>query len=339
MIRKLLSVGLCSAGMLALVGAGEVQAQEANQFLPNYAPVGYIPVDFLPDKGVSLTDPSTVGTVTSFATVGTATVEKTAEEQIAEEVDVVLEGVDHNLVVNGVPVSENVQRQVVKGVTYVSLLDMAKEMDETAKCSWNPNTKNATVTTEHLSLSAVGGQLYLVANGRYLYIEETVQQKGDDLLVPLHTLMRAFDAQLFWNGETGITSVITGSGGIVSGDSFYQSDNLFWLSRVVFAESGNQPLEGQMGVAMVVMNRVNRSAYPNTILGVISQQNQFSVYQNGALANRTPNASSIVAAKLVMDGGIVAELKNATHFDSLSVSWASRNLTRLAKIGGHSFYG
>lgn len=343
MIRKLLSVGLCSAGVLALVGAGEAQAQEANQFMPNYTPAGYIPVDFLPDKGADVAgsgsaDLSTSTTVTGFSTLGTAVVEQTVEEQ-TEEVEVELSGVDHSLVVDGVPVSDKVQRTVVKGVTYVSLIDMAKELDEYAVCSWDGNSKTATVTTENLTLSAVGGQLYFVANGRYLYVAETVQQQGEGLMVPLATLARAFDAQVFWNAETEITSVITGSGAILSGDAFYDADSLFWLSRVVFAESGNQPLEGQMGVAMVVMNRVSRPAYPNTILGVIAQQNQFSVYQNGALANRTPNANSIIASKLVMDGGIVAILKNATHFDSLAVSWASRNLTTLTKIGGHTFYG
>lgn len=347
MMRKLLSVGLCSVGVLTLVGAGEVQAQEA-EYLPNYTPAGYIPVDFLPKTGFVTN--TTAGQVpvsnqielnTSVISVaGTATVETTEEEELIE-VDVILENVDPYLVVDGVPVSDSVQRKVVKGVTYVSLLEMAKEFDENAVCNWDANTRTATVSTDKLQLTAMGGQLYLVANGRYFYVSETLQTnaEGDGLIVSLSMLAKAFDAELFWNAETDVTSVVTGSGGILSGDQFYNPDDLFWMSRVVYAESGNQPLEGQMGVAMVVLNRVERPAYPNTILGVLAQQNQFSVYQNGALAYRTPTENSIIAAKLVMEGGEVEILKNATHFDSLTVSWASQNLTTIVKIGGHTFYG
>ncbi len=354
MLRKLLSVGLCSAGILASVGAGEAQASEAESYMPNYTPAGYVPVDYLPSKGVSLASSVNMGSVaedttttveeglSTFVSASTATVEQTAEEEETElevEVDVVLEGVDHLLLVNGVPVSENVSRSVVNGVTYVSLLDMAKELDENAICSWSPNSKTAQVHSDYLNLTAVGGQCYVEANGRYLYVAEGLYADDNAIYVPLTTLARAFDAEVFWNDTNDVTTVATGTGGIMSGDRYYNADDLFWLSRVVYAESGNQPLDGQMGVAMVVLNRVERSAYPNTILGVISQANQFSVYQNGALANRTPTEISIIAAKLVMDGGEVAILKNATHFDSLSVSWASRNLTKLTKIGGHTFYG
>ena len=51
-----------------------------------------------------------------------------------------------------------------------------------------------------------------------------------------------------------------------------------------------------------------------------------------------PNENSVIAAKLVLDGGVVEETKGATHFDSCSNSWASRHKTCVAVIGGHRFY-
>ena len=46
----------------------------------------------------------------------------------------------------------------------------------------------------------------------------------------------------------------------------------------------------------------------------------------------------MIAAKLVLDGGVVEEVKNALYFDSAASSWASRNRTCVAVIGGHRFY-
>ena len=93
-----------------------------------------------------------------------------------------------------------------------------------------------------------------------------------------------------------------------------------------------------MAVAIVVMNRVASPIYPDTVEGVLAQKNQFSTYRSGKLAERTPNASSVIAAKLVLDGGVVEEVAEALYFDSSSNSWAARNRECIAVIGGHRFY-
>ena len=177
-----------------------------------------------------------------------------------------------------------------------------------------------------------------MANGRYLYVEDTVQVTEGRIILPLTVIAKCFDAQVKWNPENDVVSVIRGSGAIQPGDQFYDQENLFWLSRVIYAESGNQPLEGMMSVGNVVLNRVYSPVYPNTVLGVISQKNQFSTYRGGKLAKRTPNASSVVAAKLVMEGATVDETYGALYFDSCRNSWAARHKDCIAVIGGHKFY-
>lgn len=76
---------------------------------------------------------------------------------------------------------------------------------------------------------------------------------------------------------------------------------------MVYAESGNQSLDGKIAVANVVLNRVKSPIFPNTIEGVLAQKNQFPTYGSGSLAKRTPNEGSIIAAKLAMDGAVVEE--------------------------------
>ena len=194
--------------------------------------------------------------------------------------------------------------------------------------------------TDQLTLTAEVGQLYVEANGRYLYVSETVQlTPAGQVIVPLRVAAKAFDAAVGYDVATGVTTVTSGSGALQSGDSFYNPDDLFWLSRVIHKESGNQPMEGKMAVGNVVLNRVADPVFPDTVEGVLAQKNQFSTYKSGVLAATEPSQSSTIAAKLVMDGGVVEETKGALYFDSGSNSWAARNKDLIATIGGHKFYG
>lgn len=249
-----------------------------------------------------------------------------------------VEDMDRTLTVDGKPVSSEVNKTQQSGTTYVALVPMVTELDASAVMSWDGGSGTVTVNSSNLNLSATVGQLYLVANGRYLYIPEGVQVVNGRVVVPLSVLVEAFDASMTWDAANGVVAVTRGSGALTSADQYYNQDDLFWLSRIIYAESGNQPLEGMMAVGNVVLNRVNDPIYPNTIVDVLAQKNQFTSYQSGKLAYRTPNENSVIAAKLVMDGGVVEETRGATHFDSTGNSWASRNKTCVAVIGAHYFY-
>ena len=245
---------------------------------------------------------------------------------------------DSKLLINGKPAPEGISRSVQKGTTYVALEVLAKELAPAAQVSWDGST--VTVVTDQLTMTAKVGQLYVVANGRYLYVPEAVQlTQAGQAAVPLRAAAEAFGAQVGYDAATGVATVTSGSGAILSGDSFYNQDDLFWLSRVIYRESGNQSLEGQMAVGNVVLNRVASSIFPDTVESVLAQKNQFSCYKSGALAKTDPSKTSIIAAKLVMDGGVVEETRGALYFDSGANSWAARNKQHIATIGGHKFYG
>lgn len=245
--------------------------------------------------------------------------------------------VDSGLLIDGRPAPLELNRRAENGTTYVSLSVMAKQLEPAAQVTWDGATM--TVTTPKLSLTAQAGELYMVANGRYLYVQETVQNLGGgQISVPLRTVAKAFGAAVGYNSSTGVVTVTKGSGTILDGDSFYNQDDLFWLSRVIHRESGNQPTKGKMAVGNVVLNRVANPAFPNSVEGVLAQKNQFSSYATGAMAKTKPSQASTIAAKLVLDGGEVEETKGALFFDSSRNSWASRNKTYVATIGNHKFY-
>ena len=321
MTRKLFSMLLCAFALLLLMGAGTAPEEPA--------------AILAEEESAAASDSAALETESQISyEVSSQAVPAAAGADPVE----LAESTQGNLLVDGERAPAEVVMEIQDGVTYVPLAAMAQFLDESAQISWDSASSVVTVTTGKLSLSAQVGQLYLQANGRYLYLPEKVQMSGGRVTVPLWAVVEAFGATMTWDAATEVVSITRGSGAIQSGDSYYDQEDLFWLSRVIYAESGNQPLEGKMAVGNVVMNRVASPIYPNTVEGVLAQKNQFSTYKSGALADRTPNESSIIAAKLVLDGGEVEETEGAMYFDSNANSWAARNKECVAVIGGHKFY-
>ena len=318
MKHKLFSVVLCGFALILLTGAGAAEAE-----------TGVLLMD--EEIGEAAQQVETLYTEAELPETAVPAAEGVSPQELTEQIDTAL-------CVDGEYVSVEVARVQHDGVTYVALAPMAKELDESVQIGWDGSSSTVTVKSSKLSLTAKVGQLYIQANGRYLYVPEGVQMVGGKVTVPLSVLVKAFDARLSWDAASGTAVVNCGSGAIQSGDSYYNQDDLFWLSRIIQAECGNQPLEGRMAVGNVVLNRVKNPAFPSTVKGVLSQKNQFTTWKNGALAKRTPNATSVIAAKLVLDGGEVESTKGATFFDSKSNSWAARNKTCVAVIGNHKFY-
>lgn len=199
--------------------------------------------------------------------------------------------------------------------------------------------ETANVVEETLTFSAVSGDYYVVANGRYLYVEDCVQTIDGKVAVPVRTLAEVFNLNVGYDAETRqiqLTHQEGESAYILDGSSYYDEDILYWLSRIIYAESGNQAMSGRIAVGNVVMNRVASPLFPNTIKGVLFQKNQFSPAMSGSIY-REPNEGSVVAAKLVMDGAVV--LENALFFNRAGMNtFASRNRTYVATIGAHAFY-
>ena len=197
----------------------------------------------------------------------------------------------------------------------------------------------ANIEEETLNFRAEAGDCYVVANGRYLYVETLVQTIEGKVAVPVRTLAEVFNLDVGYDTVTRyiLLEKQDGSGAyILDGESYYDENILYWLSRIIYSESGNQSMEGQIAVGNVVMNRLNSPMFPNTIKGVLFQKNQFSPAMSGSIY-RTPRAMSVVAAKLVMDGAVV--LEDALFFNRAGMNtFAARNRIYVATIGAHAFY-
>ncbi|WP_253290759.1 cell wall hydrolase [Pseudoflavonifractor sp. MSJ-37] len=241
-----------------------------------------------------------------------------------------------NVVVDGKTAAANATIEVIDQNTYVAYWTVVKAMYPNATASWENGQSVARASG--LTLCVKPGAKYIVANGRYLYVAGGVRQNNGNMMVPAWVLAKALGAKSGWDEATQSVCFQSGTGPIASGDRFYNADDLYWLSRIIYAESGNQSLAGKIGVGNVILNRVKDSRFPSTVKGVIFQSGQFSPVRSGSIY-RTPSEESVIAAKLCLEG--VNTTGKSLYFINPSVSpnsWASRNRTCVATIGAHAFY-
>lgn len=85
-----------------------------------------------------------------------------------------------------------------------------------------------------------------------------------------------------------------------SSNSSYNS-NVTLLARVISGEARGESYEGQVAIAAVVLNRVKHSSFPNSISGVVYQENAFTAVSDGQI-NITPSQSCYNAARDALNG-------------------------------------
>ncbi len=231
------------------------------------------------------------------------------------------------------------QARLVDSITYVPFRAFAESLGATV--TWQQSTRTATARLGSLTVNARQGQVYIEAGGRYLYgIGEVINLYGT-LYLPVRPMAKAFSVDVEWNASERAVYLTRTGNTLQSGASFYKEDEVYWLSRIISAEAGAEPLLGKIAVGDVILNRVRSSMYPNTIYGVIFDRRygtQFSPVSFGTIY-KAPTAESVVAAKLCLDGASLS--KNILFFMNprlATTNWISQNRPYAFTIGRHDFY-
>ncbi len=236
---------------------------------------------------------------------------------------------------NGRAVEGDVAPFIVSGTAYVPLGTFAAALgDYTAR--WDG--EQARVTGDGLTLTAAPGRLWLEANGRLLYARDGIQLVRGRTMVPVRVAARVFGLEVGWDGASGTVSVTGQPVPLEHGSTYYDPDTLYWLSRVISAESQGEPLVGQLAVGNVVLNRLASPDFPDDLYSVIFQKDQFEPVENGTI-HLEPYHLSVTAAKLCLDGAQV--IGPCLYFFAPALSpgtWIVNNRTYHTSIGCHDFY-
>ncbi len=112
--------------------------------------------------------------------------------------------------------------------------------------------------------------------------------------------------------------------------------------RIVEAEATGGDIKSKILVANVVINRVKRADFPNTVTEVIFQGNgeQFQPVMDGRFYTVTVTESTVEAVDRALYGEDYSQ--GATFFASVAYagegSWHARSLRRLFEYGGHVYF-
>lgn len=120
------------------------------------------------------------------------------------------------------------------------------------------------------------------------------------------------------------------------------------LAEALYFEARGESIKGQFAVAEVILNRVDSTAYPDTVCGVIKQGTgrkyacQFTYTCDGhpeTIRERRAWHQVRKVAHLMLSGAPRQLTGGATHYHTRAVSpsWA-RAFPRTASIGYHHFY-
>ena len=121
------------------------------------------------------------------------------------------------------------------------------------------------------------------------------------------------------------------------------SRDLMCLAQAIYVEARGEPLDGQLAVGAVIVNRTNSNRYPGDYCSVVTQRGQFSFVRHGRIPSPDEGSPEWVRAKAV------AQIAHQDLWDSAAgdalffyaryvrPGWA-RSKVQLATIDSHIFY-
>lgn len=230
------------------------------------------------------------------------------------------------------------------GTTYVPIRQFFQLLGG-SWVDWNEARRSATVKGNVSATFYLDSPTAWYSGTRQRLTGKTYSRDGT-MYVPLRGLAEAMECDISYDGihkRVTLSSEPAQEKPVQTpSQNKYDEDALFWLSRIIEAESGGEPYLGKLAVGNVILNRVSSTDFPNTIYGVIFDRKngvQFTPVANGTIYN-TPSADSIRAAKECLDGKQVVG-KCLYFFNpktSTKEGWIVSNCRYYTSIGDHDFY-
>ncbi len=228
------------------------------------------------------------------------------------------------------------------GVTMVSLRDIGEIFS--SEVFWDENTATAALLNENTKISVTKNHKITKINNKNVSLPAPAKIINGRMYVPLRFLSETFGAKVSWSPDTLTAKISSGAASVpahLSGVSPFSDDELYWLSRIVSAESAGEINSGKVAVANVILNRVKSPEFPNSIYGVIFDKKygvQFTPTADGSIYKK-PTTESIIAAKRALLGEDVS--KNSLYFLNPKIAtnfWIVKNRPFYKRIGNHDFY-
>lgn len=224
------------------------------------------------------------------------------------------------------------------GITFVGISDFAA-LTRNVRCEEIEG--QASSFGGEYEIVARDGEEYITSSGRVFWGETENFTEDGRLYVPICAAALSLGMNAEWSQQDFAVYVTRGDSPLICGDTYYGNSDVYWLSKIIEAESRGEPMRGKIAVGNVVLNRVRSEEFPNTVFSVIFDTRfgiQFSPVGDGSI-NLEPSEASICAAKMCFEGYTVSN--SIMYFINASLAedfWVPENRPYSQTIGGHDFY-
>ena len=208
---------------------------------------------------------------------------------------------------------------------------------------WNSYKNSVTISSEDKKAEFKNNSKTYYLNGNTHYLNSECVIKDGTFYVPARDFFDIFGISFTWDSKYYSIIIDDENINLTSANTKYdyEEDHIFWLARIIHAESLSEPLIGKVAVGNVVLNRVKSSDFPNTIYTVIFDTKygvQYEPVINNTIYNN-PSAESIKAAKFSLNGfNAVGDCLYFFNPKTATSTWIKENRTYYTTIGNHDFY-
>ena len=228
---------------------------------------------------------------------------------------------------------------MIEGTTYIPLRAFSDAIG--GEIRWDNEVRAAIMTKDGHSFAFFPDKDSCLVDGAetnhpsVLYMDLT--------FIPVRAVSETLGYDVVWD-DFYLTVKITAPGVEIAASSIdysYSYEDILYLGKITQVESGSEPFVVKLGVASVVMNRVNSKQFPNTVKGVIFDTKygtQFPPAHTSKI-EVTPSKESVIAAKCALRG--VKVVGNSLYFiqaSAASRSWAGRNRPYYGTLNHMAFY-
>lgn len=241
------------------------------------------------------------------------------------------------LYLGNIKINENAY--LIQDTTYIPLRAVSTLAG--AGVAYDDKSRTAYITMQGFSMTVSESAYIIMANERpIMSYAPAVILSDNRMYVPVRSIAKALSLSVEWNPSRRVKLSGTPTP-LMHADKYYKTDDVYWLSRIISAESRGEPLLGQVAVGNVVLNRMRHKDYPNTIYSVIFDKKygiQFSPVADGSIY-MTPSYNSVLAAKVCLEGVSISDkILFFMEPNKSTSSWIYENRPYAFSIGNHYFF-
>ncbi len=240
--------------------------------------------------------------------------------------------------INGQTIFTDTNPYIKQCRTFVPIRFIAEAFGMDVK--WNQEERKAVLEDETRIMEVWLDSDRLKVNDEEHIMDVNVEGVNGRTMVPVRHFAETMGFTVEWDDYTYSVEINKEGADIPASSVFsrsYTDDDIIWLARIVHVEGFSLGVEGKVGIANVVLNRVKNPAFPGTIHDVIFDTRysmQFPPAHKTGFKDFMPGGPCVIAAKMALEG--INNVDESLYFNHIPFKNKAGDLFKV--IEGEYFY-